>query len=95
MVNDRAIVPMTVTAGNATYPTLDEILVTLQQATSDIALIPGVAIAQELGNARANNVVLLGVLSRWLDVDEAIWKEVVAGRLPPKYRPALKKHGKD
>jgi len=86
LVNDHAIVPMTVTAGSATYPATDEILAALRQATPDVTLVPGVRIAQELGNARANNVVLLGVLSRWLDVEEAIWREVIADRVPPRYK---------
>jgi indolepyruvate ferredoxin oxidoreductase beta subunit len=86
LVNDHAIVPMTVTAGSATYPAIDEILAALRQATPDVTLVPGVRIAQELGNARANNVVLLGVLSRRLDVEEAIWREVIADRVPPRYK---------
>lgn len=86
LVNDHAIVPMTVTAGDATYPSDDEIVAALKQATPDVVLIDGIAIAEALGNARVNNVVLLGALSRWLDVEAAVWEEVIAGRVPPRYK---------
>jgi indolepyruvate ferredoxin oxidoreductase beta subunit len=29
-------------------------------------------------------VAFLGVLSRYVDVDESVWKEVVSSMLPPK-----------
>ncbi len=86
LVNDHAIVPVTVTSGDATYPSREEIIAALQQVTTDITFVPGVNIAAQLGNARANNVVLLGVLSRRLDVAREIWEQVIAARVPPKYK---------
>ena len=86
LVNDYAIVPMTVTAGEATYPATEEILAALRQATPDITVVPAVRMAQELGNARVNNVVLLGALSRCLDVAAALWEEAIAERVPPRYK---------
>jgi indolepyruvate ferredoxin oxidoreductase beta subunit len=86
LVNDHTIVPVTVTTGNALYPARDEIVHALQQVTFDITLVPGVSIATELGNSRANNVVILGVLSSWLEVDVSIWQQVIAERVPPRYR---------
>ncbi len=47
--------------------------------------VPGTAIAQELGNARAANVVLIGALSTFLDVAEDTWLQVIEARVPPKY----------
>ncbi len=86
LVNDHAIVPVTVTSGDATYPSRAEIAAALQQVTTDLTFVPGVHIAAELGNARANNVVLLGVLSRRLGVAREIWEQVIADRVPPRYR---------
>jgi len=86
LVNDHSIIPMTVTAGDQTYPSRDEIVSALHQATDAVTVIPGVTIAEELGNARTNNVVVLGALSNWLEVDESLWQEVIADRVPPKYK---------
>jgi indolepyruvate ferredoxin oxidoreductase beta subunit len=85
LINDHVIVPVTVTTGDAIYPTKDQILEAVRQVTDDITVVPGVAIAERLGNARANNVVLLGVLSKWIDLDHTIWEQVIAKRVPPRY----------
>ncbi len=86
VINDYAIVPMTVTAGDAVYPDTPTILNALCQATPHVTLAPGVEMAQELGNARANNIVILGAVSRLLDVDAAVWQDVIAARVPARYR---------
>jgi indolepyruvate ferredoxin oxidoreductase beta subunit len=86
LVSDHAIVPVTVTTGSATYPTQQEILDTLHQVTSDVTFVPGVSIAEELGNARAHNIVILGALSSRLEIEAAIWQEVIAERVPPRHR---------
>jgi indolepyruvate ferredoxin oxidoreductase beta subunit len=86
LVSDHAIVPVTVTTGSAIYPTQQEILDTLHQVTSDVTFVPGVSIAEELGNARAHNIVILGALSSRLEIEAAIWQEVIAERVPPRHR---------
>lgn len=86
LVNDYSIVPVTVTTGSDTYPTRQEILHTVAQVTSDIRYIPGVQIAEELGNARANNVVLLGALARLLPVERAIWEKEIEQGVPTRHK---------
>jgi indolepyruvate ferredoxin oxidoreductase beta subunit len=48
-------------------------------------MVPGISIAEELGNVRVNNVVILGALSRRLDIDIKIWEKVIAERVPARY----------
>jgi indolepyruvate ferredoxin oxidoreductase beta subunit len=86
LINDHVIVPVTVTTGNAVYPSKEQIVNSLRLVTPDITFVPGVTIAKELGNARANNVVMLGMLSGWLDVDMSIWQQTIAERVPPRYK---------
>lgn len=86
LVNDYAIVPVSVTAGDAVYPSTAEVVDTLKQATPEVVLVDGIAIAEALGNPRVNNVVILGALSAWLDVEAAIWEEAIAGRVPPRFK---------
>ena len=85
IISDQAIVPMTVTAGDANYPEPTEILDTITQATSDITIVPGISIAEELGNVRVSNVVVLGALSRLLDTDVEIWQKTIAEQVPARY----------
>jgi indolepyruvate ferredoxin oxidoreductase, beta subunit len=93
IVNRQTIEPITVTSGGAHYPTEDEVRAVYQDLAGRFHLIPGSAIAEELGNVRAGNVVLLGALSTLLDVPVDTWLEVIEGRVPPKYvelnRPAF------
>lgn len=86
LVNDHVIVPVTVTIGDSVYPDEETQRRVLAQMTDEVVYVPGVQVAEELGNARANNVVVLGVLSTCLDVAPEIWEEVIAERVPPKYR---------
>jgi indolepyruvate ferredoxin oxidoreductase beta subunit len=84
-INRQRIAPMTVTVGDATYPPAEKILEAVRTRTADVTLVDALAIAQELGDARMTNTVLLGALSTRLDVAPEIWLSVIEGRVPPRY----------
>ena len=42
------------------------------------------ALAEEAGSSRAVNIVLLGVLARFLDWPEESWEDAIAASVPPK-----------
>ena len=48
--------------------------------------MPSGDIANELGNIRVANVVLLGSLSHYLDIPAQVWRDAIAERVPPKAR---------
>lgn len=85
VVNRYTIKPITVTSGGAHYPSEEELQAVYAALTDRLYLVPGTAIAQELGNSRAANVVLLGALSTFLDVPAETWLQVIESRVPPKY----------
>jgi indolepyruvate ferredoxin oxidoreductase beta subunit len=85
VVNQQTILPITVTSGGAHYPTEAELTAVYRTLTDRFYLVPGAAIAQELGNARTANVVLLGALSTFLDVPPETWLAVVEARVPARY----------
>ena len=85
VVNDHEIIPITVTSGGAEYPDDEHIRSVLAQVTGDVRWVDGITIAEELGNVRVANVVLLGALSTLLDVPESIWLEVIEKRVPARY----------
>jgi indolepyruvate ferredoxin oxidoreductase beta subunit len=87
LVNDHAIEPLTVITGGGHYPTDDEIAERLGRVAKAVYWIDGVRIAQDLGNIRIANVVMLGVLSALLDdIPKERWLEVLDVRVPPKHR---------
>lgn len=85
LVNDYAISPLSVTSGNDSYPTDQQVLTTLAAASDRVHFVPAMALAESLGNPRVNNVVLLGTLSHFLaDVPVAVWLEALRERVPSK-----------
>ena len=85
VVNQHTIKPITVTSGGAHYPSEDELESVYAELTDDLHLVAGTEIAQELGNARAANVVLLGALSTFVDIPSGIWMDVIQERVPSKH----------
>jgi indolepyruvate ferredoxin oxidoreductase beta subunit len=85
LVNDYRIPPVSVSAGNGRYPSASDEDATYMGAIGRRVLVPAISIAQELGNARVNNVVMLGALSTLLDVPSASWREVICGRVPARF----------
>lgn len=85
VVNKHTIEPISVTSGGAHYPTEEELFTVYAEITDHLHLVPGTSVAQELGNVRAANVVLLGALSSFLEVPEQAWLEIIRARVPPKY----------
>lgn len=85
IVNRFSIEPITVTYGGAHYPTEEELRAAFAALTGQFYLVSGTTIAQDLGNVRAGNVVLLGALSTFLDVPSETWLDVIEARVPPRY----------
>ena len=85
LLNQQEIHPASVTSGLATYPAEDALRAALSAATDQWYRVPGLDMAQELGNAKVLNVVLLGTLSGLLPVDPAVWEEVLRERVPTRF----------
>ncbi len=86
IINDYRITPISVSSGGDEYPDDERIQRALKEVTEDLHFVPGVALAEELGHARASNVVLLGALSTFLDISPDIWLEVITALVPERYR---------
>lgn len=84
VVSSQAIVPVTVSIGAAEYPR--DVKERLEGTFTRLVLLDASGIAVGLGNIRAANVVVLGAMSRGLDLPEAAWLEAVAACVPEKHR---------
>jgi indolepyruvate ferredoxin oxidoreductase beta subunit len=85
VVNDMALVPVTVSSGNSLYPGDDHLARIFGSLDAELVMVPGERLAQEAGNVKAANVVLLGAVSRLLPLPEATWWDCLAERIPKKF----------
>jgi indolepyruvate ferredoxin oxidoreductase beta subunit len=82
IVNDYEIHPVPVLIGLEKYP--EGVNAVLKDTVENTVIVKAAEIAKELGNMKAQNVVLLGALLKALDIKEVNWEEVVASLVPIK-----------
>ncbi len=82
VVNDYRVPPVSVSGGSDVYPDDEQVRRVLAAVSSRVHFVPGMALAEGLGNVRANNIVLLGALSCFVEVGEETWLEAIAERVP-------------
>ncbi|NLL19916.1 MAG: indolepyruvate oxidoreductase subunit beta [Clostridia bacterium] len=81
IVNDQEIDPMPVIVGSVPYP---EKVIEQLTAHGQVTVVPALQLAEEAGNSKATNVVLLGVLAQSLGIEPEVWRQVLAESVPPK-----------
>ena len=80
LVADETIKPLPVACGRASMPHDAK----GKLASADAVLIPAHDLAVKAGNAKCENVVILGALEPHLGFGDDVWHEVIEGRVPPK-----------
>lgn len=89
IVNSQQINPMPVIAGKAVYPeNLEEKLGTLG---INVDAFDALALAEEAGNSKAVNLVLMGRLAQYFDFTKEEWMEAIEHSVPPKFMELNKK----
>jgi indolepyruvate ferredoxin oxidoreductase beta subunit len=83
LVNDQRIDPMPVIMGAADYPV--DALDTIRSTRKNVTVIDALKLAIEAGNSKSVNVVLLGLLSKYLKIDKEIWLDVMEEIVPAKF----------
>ncbi|QEM68467.1 indolepyruvate oxidoreductase subunit beta [Geobacter sp. FeAm09] len=82
VANDLRIAPPSVLMGREAYP--EGITERIREHFPDFLLLDGQKLASEAGNVRAANTVLLGAVSRRLDIDEQYWLQAIERMVPKK-----------
>ena len=82
VTNTHQTPPMPVITGAAEYP--KDIVAKLRER-ADVTALDALPLAEQAGSARAVNVVLIGVLSRLMPLDEAVWREAIEETVPKKF----------
>ena len=83
IVNTQRINPMTVITGAATYPS--DVLEQIAARAPKTITIEADKMAQELGNLRVVNVILLGALARQMDIPLTDWLAALEITVPSKF----------
>lgn len=82
LINDQRLDPMPVVTGAAAYP--QDAIAAIKKQCANTMVIDGLGEAVKAGNAKAVNVVLLGLLARYLDLDKQTWLDVIRDTVPAK-----------
>lgn len=85
LLNEQEIPPVSVTSGGATYPDRETVDAALRATSRHVFRVPALRMAQELGDARVVNAVLLGALSVMLPVEANVWEQALRNRVPPRF----------
>lgn len=89
ILNDRCISPMPVITGAMKYP--EDIVSKLKEKGVGIMASDALSMAQNAGNAKSVNVVLIGILSALTDFSEQVWLDAVSACVKPKFLEVNKK----
>jgi indolepyruvate ferredoxin oxidoreductase beta subunit len=82
VANDLRSAPPSVLMGQEAYP--EGLTERIKERFPDFLLLDGQNLAREAGNPRAANTVLLGAVSRRMDIDEQYWLQALEKMVPKK-----------
>ncbi len=89
ITSSQEIDPMPVITGAAQYPC--DLIEKMKEKSVDILAVDALTIAQEAGSPKATNVVLMGVLSRYMDFSNEVWQAAIEECVPSKFLAINKK----
>lgn len=89
VTSTQMIDPMPVITGVASYP--ENIIDKIKAQGVDVISVDALELAEEAGNSKASNVVLMGVVSTKMDFDKAVWDKAIEECVPAKFLELNKK----
>lgn len=89
IVNSQQINPMPVIAGAAVYP--EKLVEKLLALGLNVDALDALSLAEEAGNSKAVNLVLMGRLASHFDFTDEEWMDAIEHSVPPKFLELNKK----
>ena len=83
ITNTQQIDPMPVITGAAVYP--EDLIEKMEDCGADVLALDALSLAEEAGSAKAINVVLIGVLSNYMDFEKDVWHTAITECVPKKF----------
>lgn len=80
VANDYKIAPPSVLLGQAPYP--DSLPEKIKARFQDFQLVDGQGLGMKAGDVRAANTVMLGAVSKRLQIDDAVWQKAIEKMVP-------------
>jgi indolepyruvate ferredoxin oxidoreductase beta subunit len=84
IVNTHKIYPPAVATGKMDYP--ENVLAELTSRNLHVKELDAIEIARKIGEVRAVNIVMVGVLSTYLPIEEQVFLDVMNERIPERFR---------
>ncbi len=84
IINNFAMPPVSAGSDGPDYPDDEKIHAEFYKYVDEVVFIEGSSTAEEMGNPKILNVVMLGALSMLLPFSPEVWKEVIRRHLPEK-----------
>ena len=82
ILNTEEIYPPAVNRGDSEYP--NNVIDFLKNHYPKVIALNAAKLAQEAGNIRAANVVLLGAVSNLMNIEKSVWESVIKKSFPQK-----------
>lgn len=83
ITSTQTLDPMPVITGAAEYPS--DIVGKLEALGIKVTAVDALELAEQAGNAKASNVVLMGVVASQTDFDDKLWQDAIEQCVPPKF----------
>ncbi len=83
ITSTQTLDPMPVITGSAEYPS--DIVSKLEALGIKVTAVDALELAEQAGNAKASNVVLMGVVASQTDFDDKLWQDAIEHCVPPKF----------
>lgn len=83
VTNTQQIDPMPVITGNATYP--EDLVKKMKETGARVDALNCLELAEKAGSAKAVNLVLMGRLSHYFDLEEEKWQKAIEESVPSKF----------
>ncbi|WKY43136.1 indolepyruvate oxidoreductase subunit beta [Eubacteriaceae bacterium ES2] len=81
--NDTEIFPLSVIIGAASYP--NDILAELENSVKTLRSMKAGQMAEEMGNIKVMNVILLGSLVKAMGLTDINWEEIISQNVKPQF----------
>lgn len=83
VTNTQQIDPMPVITGNAAYP--EDLVKKMKETGARVDALNCLELAEKAGSAKAVNLVLMGRLSHYFDLEEEKWQKAIEESVPPRF----------
>lgn len=89
IVNTQEIDPMPVVTGAMNYP--ENVIEKMTAKGVHVIPVDALTLAEEAGSPKATNIVLMGVLSKYMSFERAVWEKALEAVVPSKFLELNKK----